>query len=120
MDEELLKQVELLTSQVKTLAQTQEAQARTLDATIQRLNQIIEQFQGTTGQLLQVKDTLETTNEALLESLNENDSNLDDLATITEGLVQATQQLKSILPQSMQESMNQSATSSPESSELAG
>ena len=119
MDEELLKQVELLTSQVKTLAQTQEAQARTLDATIQRLNQIIEQFQGTTSQLLQVKDTLETTNEALLESLNENDSNLDDLATVSEGLIQATQQLKSILPASMQDQMNTSVSNQNES-ELEG
>lgn len=103
MDEELIKQVQLLTDQVKTLSQTQEAQSRTLDATIQRFNQVIGQFSETTTQLLQVKETLETTNEALLESLNENDSNLDDLATVSAGLVQATQQLKSVLPASMQQ-----------------
>ena len=118
MDEELLKQVELLTSQVKTLAQTQEAQSRTLDATIQRLNQVTGQFSDTTAQLLQTKDALETTNEALMESLSENDSNLDDLATISAGLTQATQQLQSILPQSMQQQM--SASVQPQSSELEG
>ena len=119
MDEEMLKQVQLLTDQIKTLAQTQEAQSRTLDATIQRLNQETNQFAEISTQLLQTREALETTNEALLESLNENDSNLDDLATITEGLVQASQQLKSILPASMQDQMNTSV--SPENqSELEG
>lgn len=109
MDEELLKQVQLLTEQVKTLSQTQEAQSRTLDATIQRFNQAIGQFGETTTQLLQVKEALDTTNEALMESLSENDSNLDDLATIAAGLTQATQQLKSVLPASMQSEMQQSS-----------
>lgn len=118
MDEEMLKQVQLLTDQIKTLAQTQEAQSRTLDATIQRLNQEINQFAEISTQLLQTREQLETTNEALLESLNENDSNLDDLATVSAGLVQATTQLKAILPASMQESMNSSVTNP--SSELEG
>lgn len=96
MDEELLKQVQLLTDQVKTLAQTQEAM-------ISRQDQLFKSVGESSIKLQQVTETLETTNEALLQSLSENDSALDDLATISAGLVQATQQLKSVLPQSMQQ-----------------
>lgn len=117
MDEELLKQFQLLVQGVKTLSDTQEAQSRTLDAQIQRMNEAFSQFGDTTNRLNQVADMLETTNEALLQSLNDNDSNLDDLATISAGLVQATQQLKSVLPPSMQEQMQ---ASSAENSDLAG
>lgn len=96
MDEELLRQFQLLIQGVTTLSQTQEAMIR-------RQDQLFSQFAETANKLNQVVETLETTNEALLQSLSENDSNLDDLATISAGLVQATQQLKSVLPESQQQ-----------------
>lgn len=105
MDEEMLRQFQLLTQSVQTLSQTQEAMVR-------RQDQLFSQFSDMTTKLLTVVETLETTNEALLESLNENDSNLDDLATISAGLTQVSAQLKSILPASMQQESSQSQASS--------
>jgi DNA anti-recombination protein RmuC len=96
MDEEMLRQFQLLIQSVQTLGQTQEAMIR-------RQDQLFSQFSDMTTKLLQVVETLEATNEALLESLNENDSNLDDLATISAGLTQVSAQLKSFLPASQQQ-----------------
>ncbi len=104
MDEEQLRQFQLLTQGVSTLSQTQEAMIR-------RQDQLFSEFSNMTTKLLQVVETLETTNEALLQSLSENDSNLDDLATISAGLTEVSKQLKSFLPASQQLEQSQNNAS---------
>ncbi len=95
-EDEVIKQVHLLTEQVRTLSETQEAMIR-------RQDQLFKGIGETALKLNQIVETLETTNEALLQSLNENDSNLDDLTSITAALTKVVSDLKTVLPQSMQQ-----------------
>lgn len=104
MDEELVKQVMLLTEQVKTLSQTQEAM-------IHRQDQLFKSIGESSIKLQQVVETLETTNEALLQSLSENDGNLDDMTSITAALTKVVSDLKTVLPASMQQQQNELAGS---------
>ena len=78
--DELVKQVQLMSETLATVVQRQEQIFKLQE---ERLTAFLERAES----LKQTQERLETSNQALLQSLNESDRQIDDLAKVTAALL---------------------------------
>lgn len=82
-----MEEIQQLTNQVKILAETMQTMIARFEQLYKMQEERAQTLVDSANNLTATRDNLEITNEALTNALNEVDRQVDDLATVTAGLL---------------------------------